>query len=876
MKLRTLLIFTLVYVMIAALPAKAQEISQTQPVNLSRSGSTSAPALTIDNEGSIHVIWLDDFSGILYSFLQEDVWSEPVTVDFPFEETIPSLVQSEEGVTLAIWINKDEDMWFSSVPSTEFGQATAWSSPQLLDGSVLSFDVAADDQGGIHLVYIKSVQSDLGPPGVYYKIKRSPASGWQESENLYASRYFRAAGAEDVNVQIGVVSRTEAPEIYVVWDDRPVKTVFFSSSIDAGVTWEPPVEIASPQILGSSTTPYNIRMHASDDHVLLVYQNGQPGLSCSQASIFSHDNGRTWSAHHQMLVDIAGCARENGFFAFGDHMPVLWTNIQDQIYFSAWDGERWSQPQNFTKSVMFEDPNSRILITLGNPQFKVAKDRLIYTIGSDTQRGDVWWNPVVLDDPKGWFRFGESWNPLEVVTSGAKPVQSLVLTSDQGNQIHAFWAQISGELRSTPDAAIYYSRWENGRLWSFPISIETSDEMVSDQPSVTTIPSGHLALVWRGGENGSIYYRQSPSNLAVLSSSWTDPVLISSLGQQADSPEIRVDQAGKLYVVYAVPINEARGIFLVTSDDGGQNWTEPDQIMDSQANGYAWVDDPHLAISENGALHLIWANYQLVSGQPQPVSLFYSRSSDGGGTWTAPETVSNQFFGWSSLEAGTNGAVHRIWQDVQGVSLEIWHEFSVDGGNTWQRAKLLSVFGTKIGSPALTKDLAGRLHLFQIVEVEGSQFTLHHVIWDGNSWTNRDKKDLNIDSLVSFGSPAAIVSPDGEVGVLIPATVENSLSAETDMQLIFTHVSLGDLPPVGTPGEPSAVPTATMSPQPAPSVTPETALPTRTAEMQPTRTSVALESPGGQRNPSIALIAGMLSAVLIIALAVGLHLRNRV
>ena len=81
-----------------------------------------------------------------------------------------------------------------------------------------------------------------------------------------------------------------------------------------------------------------------------------------------------------------------------------------------------------------------------------------------------------------------------------------------------------------------------------------------------------ILVAWRKGEPGQIFFSQVAANLAVVPVDWSDPKQISSSSQATNSPDLLVDRDGKIFVAYAVPANEGRGIYLSYSEDGGQTW----------------------------------------------------------------------------------------------------------------------------------------------------------------------------------------------------------------------------------------------------------------------------------------------------------------
>ena len=191
-----------------------------------------------------------------------------------------------------------------------------------------------------------------------------------------------------------------------------------------------------------------------------------------------------------------------------------------------------------------------------------------------------------------------------------------------------------------------------------------------------------------------------------------------------------------LSAVYAIPLNENRGIYLVQSGDGGQTWSEPKQIFDAVAAGWAMVDWPHLAITDNGQMHVLWTHYSLPNGEG-PLALLYARSEDGGVTWSAPETVVEKTVGWSQIAGIGQNTVHRVGRRAVVVVPRYGTEQSLDGGISWQRTAPVSVFGETAGLPSLTWDSTGQLQLLQVVRSGLNQYVLQHWRFDGNALVSR-------------------------------------------------------------------------------------------------------------------------------------------
>jgi hypothetical protein len=89
---------------------------------------------------------------------------------------------------------------------------------------------------------------------------------------------------------------------------------------------------------------------------------------------------------------------------------------------------------------------------------------------------------------------------------------------------------------------------------------------------------------------------------AASAGGWSTPASLSEAGSSGSWPQIGADAAGNLYALYAVPLNEGRGIYFARSEDGGATWSESRQVFDAAAQGWAMVDHPVLLVLPEGTL----------------------------------------------------------------------------------------------------------------------------------------------------------------------------------------------------------------------------------------------------------------------------------
>jgi hypothetical protein len=314
------------------------------------------------------------------------------------------------------------------------------------------------------------------------------------------------------------------------------------------------------------------------------------------------------------------------------------------------------------------------------------------------------------------------------------------------------------------------------------------------------------------------------------------------------------------HVSFAIPLNEQRGIYFTKSIDQGLTWNESTKVFDAQGAGWDMVDNPGLAITENGDLYIIWTRYSLPSGEG-PMGLYYARSSDEGNTWSDPVLVVDGPVVWSDIVGTGTNTVQRVWQQKGISGSTLWHEQSVDGGETWERIAPVSVFGEIVGNPSLSADQAGQLHLLLVVRSGLDTYGLQHWIYDGLSWSAEPRYDLQFSPVTEIRAIGSDFSHDGNLSVVL-LNSDFSLDGGQIYQMIFTNHAV-EVPEIEPTPIIQTTPPPLSTPMPEPTLAKTEAAPTSEATNE---TPVQFtEEPGNSGTSTwIGIIAPIAIALIVL------------
>jgi hypothetical protein len=156
-------------------------------------------------------------------------------------------------------------------------------------------------------------------------------------------------------------------------------------------------------------------------------------------------------------------------------------------------------------------------------------------------------------------------------------------------------------------------------------------------------------------------------------------------------PAAAIDRSGKFYVGYIANDN---GQGVSYSTDTGATWTHV-TVAPGPPGFLDLLDKNHFAVDNVATSAFVGQAYsawtELISGGANDKDIVFSRSLDGGATWTAGVNISNGVAAGShnqgvNLQIGPNGEIYATWAIYDAFPADenaIGFNSSVDGGATW-------------------------------------------------------------------------------------------------------------------------------------------------------------------------------------------------
>lgn len=260
-----------------------------------------------------------------------------------------------------------------------------------------------------------------------------------------------------------------------------------------------------------------------------------------------------------------------------------------------------------------------------------------------------------------------------------------------------------------------YRSTNGGATWTFDGTISGTQTNVDKQMmwidhSATSTYKNTVYLIWHNGNPAYMNRRTS--------SGWGSPIQVSSSETTgtAIGADVKTNSAGDVFGFY--PDTGSRGIYIVKSTNGGASYSAPTRIVttyDSYDIGVPSFSSRRILVYvsggayRNGTTNNVYALWTDLSGDTgctaasnEPgtnasstckTRIWFSRSTDGGATWSARVKINNQsglndqFNPFLAVDE-TNGNLGAIYYDTVNdpnrKKVDVYYQMSTDAGATWQ------------------------------------------------------------------------------------------------------------------------------------------------------------------------------------------------
>jgi hypothetical protein len=659
---------------------------------------------------------------------------------------------------------------------------------------------------------------------------------WSTPRLVYASPYLRGIESGDSHLSISSTATESETLVYLAWDHRTRRSLWFARSDDGGSTWGQPKELVHPTPEFGFDLPYEMQINAFGEQVLAVWKLGIVGDRCNTYSMKTTDRGETWSVPQLIFDPVEGCPGEVAFINPGEENLILFTRINTQAYLLAWNAVEWSAPQyEATLSTLYDNEAERSFTFLDLSTVKFGSRLFLVGNTSAEEGGDVWMLARTLEDQPAWFPSLTSWKAPELINPiRLDPVPVVRLVSDSQGIQHVLWNVVSGS-GVDQEAAVYYAR-RDGEAWSLPARILAFEEANTFLHSVAissddTIYVAHERKTRQGISEG-LFVSYASTAEASSFDGWITSEALPTLYLTATSPVIQIVGDNQIRIFFVLPLNEDRGVYALTSSDSGRTWDGPNLVVDAASQGWEMVGDPQFAVSGSGQeIVVTWTNYTLPP-YSQPVGLYGSVSFDGGGAWDEATQIAEGRILWGQVFHTSDGIFHRVWLQEEATVMSVWHQVSTDGGETWAQPNNLRISNSIPAITGLT-DSVGRLHLVEVTDDSNRRPVLTHLTWQNGVWASGTSLALPSNLSVEPGILAAAFTVQEVLGVSYVASTNDTTLAGWPVDVYFarrvvetalptstpqaTQPMITEVPPTPTP----LPPTATLPPaSPTPVVSP--------------------------------------------------------
>jgi hypothetical protein len=257
---------------------------------------------------------------------------------------------------------------------------------------------------------------------------------------------------------------------------------------------------------------------------------------------------------------------------------------------------------------------------------------------------------------------------------------------------------------------IFFSRSSNGGATFSPPQNISNDSGSSEGPVIALDNVGNINIVWADDTPGPMNHDIFFSHSTDGGATFSPPQNISNNSGNSLFPKIAVDSSGNINVVWedVTPLNF--NIFFSRSTNGGAAFSAPQNISNNPGSS----DFPQIAVDSGGNINVVWQDNTpgLISS---PFDILFSRSSDGT-TFSTPKNLSNNAGGSfnAQIAVDSDGNINVVWEDNTPGNPEIFFSRSINDGTTFSTPQNLSNNTSSSTNPEIAVDNVGNINVIWI------------------------------------------------------------------------------------------------------------------------------------------------------------------
>lgn len=324
------------------------------------------------------------------------------------------------------------------------------------------------------------------------------------------------------------------------------------------------------------------------------------------------------------------------------------------------------------------------------------------------------------------------WSEPVVLTPNANDVAfSPVAAADVEGHLHVVWSQGEGSGGETSMSSIYYASWD-GRTWSLPVDVVAArpGAQMSFYKAFAVTPDGQLVLAW--SEGSQLLLATAPSNAASSAQAWRTIAM-----GPGTNPTLGCSPDGERWYLAYWP--DTSTLVLVSSDDGGVTWTDPEPVW--TAGDDAAGSSTASVVAPNGDLQVVWTentSRRTWSGE----AIWHAAIDANTGIAEVREVSRSEqphepTLDGANITACPNGQLHIVWNNGVGSETGRFHQWwNPDTGRWSQVAAIFPGLSGQTSKPGLVCDNTGRVHLLTSAQGGGFGGGLHYATWIGGAWSD--------------------------------------------------------------------------------------------------------------------------------------------